>query len=60
VENTLDFAAALRCNGVPFSLHVYPKGVHGIGLGDRDGQIEHRHSWTRECAIWLKDLHFGN
>lgn len=59
VENTLDFAAALRRNGVPFSLHVYPNGGHGIGLGDRDGHIEHRHDWTRECAHWLKDLHFG-
>jgi len=60
VENTLDFAAALRRNGVPFSLHVYPNGGHGMGLGDRDGHIEHRHAWTRECAHWLKDLHFGN
>ncbi|MEI8036988.1 MAG: alpha/beta hydrolase [Verrucomicrobiota bacterium] len=59
VENTLDFASALRRNGVPFSLHVYPNGGHGMGLGDRDGNIEHRHPWTRECALWLKELHFG-
>jgi len=33
VENSLHFAQALRKAGVPFDLHVYQKGVHGLGLG---------------------------
>src|SRR6187402_3205308 len=33
VENSLDFAAALRKAGVQFDLHVYQKGGHGMGLG---------------------------
>src|SRR5206468_1319323 len=35
VENSLLFAAALRKAGVPFDLHVYQKGRHGIGLADK-------------------------
>ena len=30
VENSLMYAAALRRNGVPFELHVFEKGGHGI------------------------------
>jgi len=59
LENSLDFAAALRRNGVPFSLHIYPKGGHGIGLGSAQWNPDQRHSWTTECAIWLKEQGFG-
>jgi acetyl esterase/lipase len=59
LENTLDFATALRRNGVPFSLHVYPKGHHGIGLGTPKWDPKHRHPWTADCAFWLKEMHFS-
>jgi len=53
VENALDFAAALRAAGVPFDLHVYSKGAHGIGLGGgRAGGP--RHPWAADCLFWLK------
>ena len=32
VENSLMFAEALRKNNVPFDLHIYQKGRHGLGL----------------------------
>ena len=51
VENSFDFAAALRRNGVPFDLHVYQKGAHGIGLGRVDGVV---HPWATDCLYWLK------
>lgn len=47
VENSLDFAYALRKAGVPFDLHIYQKGNHGIGLGNG-------HPWTADCLFWLK------
>jgi acetyl esterase/lipase len=47
VENSLMFASALAKNGVPFDLHVYEKGRHGIGLANG-------HPWTGECLKWLK------
>lgn len=59
VENTLQFAAALRSKKVPFALHVYPKGRHGIGLGTNKWDPDSRHPWTTQCEIWLRDLGFG-
>ena len=54
VENSLQFAAALRKAGVPFDLHVYQKGAHGIGLGSQPYGGGDRHPWTRDCLFWLK------
>ncbi len=51
VENSLEFAAALRRQGVPFDLHIYQKGGHGMGLGGG-------HPWTRDCRFWLKEQRF--
>lgn len=47
VENSLLFAAALRKAGVPFDLHVYEKGRHGIGLAGG-------HPWTKDLEFWLR------
>ena len=54
VENTLMFAAALRAHGVPFDLHIYQHGGHGMGLGASWDQPEKQHPWTRDCLYWLK------
>jgi acetyl esterase/lipase len=51
VENSLLFASALSRSKVPFDLHVYAKGPHGLGLAEED---EHVGTWTEVCAIWLK------
>jgi acetyl esterase/lipase len=37
VENSLLMAGALRDAAVPFELHVYPTGRHGLGLADDVG-----------------------
>jgi acetyl esterase/lipase len=54
VENSLHFAEALRKAGVPFDLHVYQKGPHGLGLGTGVWNPEKRHPWTRDCVFWLQ------
>lgn len=59
VRHSLEFAAALARNGVPFALHVYPKGAHGIGLGTRQWDPANRHPWTGQCAFWLKERGFA-
>ena len=56
VENSLDFAAALRKAGVHFDLHIYEKGPHGIGLsigkyGAAPGEV---HPWAKDLLVWLK------
>ncbi len=47
VENSLMFASALRKHSAPFELHVYAKGVHGLGLNAP-------FPWAEECLRWLK------
>jgi acetyl esterase/lipase len=54
VENTLDFAAALRAHGVKFDLHIYEHGGHGMGLGGPWDKPDQLHPWTRDCLYWLK------
>jgi acetyl esterase/lipase len=54
MENTLQFAAALRKNHVPFALHVYEKGGHGMGLNDKP-PFAHPHPWANDCLFWLKE-----
>lgn len=55
VENSLNMAAACAKNGVPFELHIFPEGPHGLGLagGTAAGQ------WGSLCQKWLLDLGFG-
>jgi len=48
VENSVDFAMALRRAGVPFELHLYEKGPHGIGLANG-------HPWTVAATRWLAE-----
>jgi acetyl esterase/lipase len=59
VENTLQFAAALRKVGVPFDLHIYQKGPHGLGLGSREWDPSHRLPWTADLVYWLKAQGFA-
>jgi acetyl esterase/lipase len=59
MENTMLFADALRKNHVPFSLHVYEKGNHGMGLQDK-APFAHPHPWAADCLFWLKEHHFAN
>lgn len=53
VENALLFAQALRDNAVPFELHVYPHGPHGMALGQTDAHVA---TWVPLAAEWLKGL----
>jgi len=51
VENSLIFATALRRHNIPFDLHVYAHGDHGLGLA---GQDDHVKGWTHACGSWLR------
>ena len=50
VENSLQYAAALRRAKVPFELHIYERGPHGFGLAPNDPILA---SWAARCADWL-------
>lgn len=64
VENSLLFAQALRQNNVPFELHIFPQGAHGLSLCNDQSTINprllnpHCAVWPELCENWLK-LIFG-
>lgn len=49
VENSLLFASALNRNKVPFELHIYPHGHHGLGLSAP-------FDWASACLRWMTAL----
>ena len=51
VQNALLFADALARNRVPFELHVFPEGRHGLGLAEGLPAVG---AWTSLCAAWLR------
>lgn len=55
VENSLSHAGALARHGVPFALHVFPQGRHGLGLAvNEPGPGRHPAAdWSRLCQNWL-------
>ncbi len=57
VANSLLFAQALASHGVPFELHVFAQGRHGLGLALEDPRVG---AWTGLCARWLALQGFGH
>lgn len=55
VENSLMFADALKKHGIPFELHVFPNGRHGLGLAEGYPEIG---LWTKLCESWLINMGF--
>lgn len=50
VANPLSYTTALARRGIPFALHVFPEGRHGLGLaGGQPGADQ----WPQLCARWL-------
>lgn len=50
VSNSLKYADALAANNIPYELHVFPEGVHGLGLAqEQPGAAE----WPRLARLWL-------
>jgi acetyl esterase/lipase len=48
MENSMLFASELRNNNVPFELHIYEKGGHGLGLNAN-------FNWGEDCLRWIKE-----
>jgi acetyl esterase/lipase len=57
-QNSIAFATACLKHGVPVELHLFEKGVHGLGLGtgwaDRIKPEPSFQPWPNLCATWLK------
>ena len=63
VENALYMAEALSSKKVPFEMHIYPRGPHGVALGNwltsrgnpgyDDAQVER---WVDDSVYWMKNV----
>ncbi|MFS0866419.1 prolyl oligopeptidase family serine peptidase [Microbacterium sp. 179-B 1A2 NHS] len=56
VAHSLLLASALSAARVPYELHVYERGEHGIGLAEESGTAA---DWTSACARWLASHGWG-
>jgi len=57
VKNSLLFAQALSTQHIPFELHIFPDGRHGLAMGETAPQVA---QWTSLCAAWFKQIGFTN
>lgn len=53
VENSMLFAWALKEQGIPFESHIYPKGCHGLGLGNELTCSEGGKEIQPEVNTWI-------
>ena len=61
VENSLLYAAALSKEKIPFALHIFPEGGHGLATGDSrtveksalNAQVG---QWIGIARVWIRDL----
>ncbi|HHY24910.1 MAG TPA: alpha/beta hydrolase [Clostridiaceae bacterium] len=59
VENSLLFALSLRNKSIPFELHIYPEGEHGLSLATEETATSpvqvapHAATWMKLCIEWL-------
>lgn len=63
VENSIYYAEALRSHDIPFELHIYPNGGHGIQLTTQRilrsrSMFQRDYNWHKMSVDWLADA-FG-
>ena len=51
VKNSLAFASALRDHDIPFEMHVFPNGHHGLGLASDRPDVS---KWAYLAAEWIE------
>lgn len=56
VQNSVNLASALAHAGIPFEMHLFPEGPHGLGLAGGNPVIG---QWPDMCCTWLTNMGFG-
>ena len=55
VNNSLEMGRALKAKNIPFELHVFPYGFHGLGLANDEARYNpHVAQWFGLLINWLK------
>ena len=57
VRSAVLLASALSAHGVPYEMHIYPHGRHGLGLAEEEPVV---HQWCSQVQNWLLRLGFGS
>ena len=58
VQNSVEYALALKKLNIDAELHLYPHGPHGLGTGERPehaGRFSEVRAWTKLAQRFLKD-----
>ena len=59
IANCMLVGKALADNGIPFEMHIYPEGTHGLATsnwltcGSSPRRVER---WINDCADWMLEL----
>lgn len=56
VENSMMLAAAMKKAGVPFAMHLYQEGPHGLALATMETGFEQEEAkdWITKAGEWVK------
>lgn len=59
-RHSFTLGQALTALGIPFEMHLFPDGVHGLALADGNNDLSmnlpHVARWAELCAEWLTEL----
>ncbi|BDR56635.1 alpha/beta hydrolase [Xylocopilactobacillus apis] len=61
IQHSIKLAEAMKSENIPFELHIFEKGTHGLSLADQTSAaaksqiIRHTANWFDLCAEWLED-----
>ena len=59
-RNSFALGQSLTAVGIPFEMHLFPEGVHGLGLADGRNDlamdIPHVHKWADLCTDWINNI----
>ena len=53
VENSLLFAKALSAYQIPFEMHIFPKGRHGLSIAEKHSSAGSAELISPDCAQWV-------
>ena len=63
LENALILGLAYKEAGVPFEMHIYPHGPHGMALANKVtwiGNPDYNNAaiarWVADSALWMRSL----
>ncbi len=58
VQGSLSLASKLKDNNIPFEMHIYPHGNHGLGLPDGNASVklDNVATWMKHSIEWIKSI----